>query len=241
MVCDLLTRKPRLSTICSWNFSSQWAVRKHGELSLVFLLTSDQTLKVKHFDKRATTWTYAWRTLHWWSWHHLGSGHPWWSQLACHQLTWTPTRWWNSQHFSCPGSLSWSGRSCSASCCFSQTRRRRRRNSARTGGCWSSRSCCVSLRHSARKSVRRWCGSTFGLSNGIRECQRVGIAELTSLSSSDRPVCRCSSFSLSALRTVLTWDAVLALPPRATIPREEATTTGEITMFSISFSFAIWW
>lgn len=61
------------------------------------------------------------------------------------------------------------------------------------------------------------------------------------MSSSDRPACRCSSFSLSALRTVLTWEAVAALLPRATIPREEATTTGEMRMFSVSPSFAMLW
>lgn len=64
---------------------------------------------------------------------------------------------------------------------------------------------------------------------------------LTSVRSSDRPACRCSSLSLSALRTVFTWEAVEALPPRATSPREEATTTGEMMMFSVSFSFAMVW
>lgn len=174
-VCDRLTMNPRLSTICSWNFSSQWAKRKIRKLSLTSILSLKQILYVKYFMKRATTWTYAWRTSHWWSWHRLGSGRPWWSRRAYHQSTLMPTHWWNSEHFFCPGSLSWSDHSCSASCCSSQTRQRKRRNWARTGGCWSSTSCCVSHCHSALEGVRRWRGWTLELSNAIWECQRLGI------------------------------------------------------------------
>ncbi|KAG7257943.1 hypothetical protein CRUP_003312 [Coryphaenoides rupestris] len=67
------------------------------------------------------------------------------------------------------------------------------------------------------------------------------FGSLTSLSSSARPACSCSSFTLSAFRRVFTWEAVDALPPRTTRPRAEATTTGEMRMFSTSFSLATFW
>lgn len=51
MVCDRVTRKPRLSTICSWNFSSQWAVRKHRELSLTSISSLNQMLSSRILRK----------------------------------------------------------------------------------------------------------------------------------------------------------------------------------------------